>query len=315
MLKNKKILLKDVKDDIFCIFAKKVKNGPTASLRGNQSVNIPKKMQFKPPFIPKGGNASYIKDFTVDQIYNGKYIVVFNKMKELKKKVETAIAEQLLEYGFKKKRAGCIVCQKSSDLIYTINFGYTSFEDTNALLCSIHIGVYHKEIQTNYEKIINFSHWKLGTPIIMYNIGYLMPGLSYKEWRFPKQTNENDFNETIADMVSVIKQYAFPIYERLSDIDNLIEELYTNYSNGLEAELIPVIFYTHGYLDRAWWYIEQSIQKYTKQLSKEELEIYNSTYRDQWDKLPPPDMRRLHCYLKYVEQFKAFLEDKSKTSE
>ena len=33
--------------------------------------------------------------------------------KELKKKVETAIAEQLLEYGFKKKRAGCIVCQKS----------------------------------------------------------------------------------------------------------------------------------------------------------------------------------------------------------
>ena len=92
--------------------------------------------------------------------------------KELKKKVETAIAEQLLEYGFKKKRAGCIVCQKSSDLIYTINFGYTSFEDTNALLCSIHIGVYHKEIQTNYEKIINFSHWKLGTPIIMYNIGY-----------------------------------------------------------------------------------------------------------------------------------------------
>ncbi|MBR3896722.1 MAG: hypothetical protein IKJ42_06900 [Bacteroidaceae bacterium] len=231
-------------------------------------------------------------------------------IKELKKIIETSVTERLAAYGFKEKRAGCIVCQKSNGLIYTINFGYTSFEDPNALLCSIHIGVYHKEIQTNYEKIINFSHWKLGTPIILYNISNLMPGLSYKEWRFPKQTIEDDFNETIADMVSAIKQYAFPIYERLSDIDNLIEELYTNYSNGLEAELIPVIFYTHGHLDRAFGYIEQSVQKYTKQLSEEELKIYNSTYRDQWDKLPPPDMRRLHSYLKYVEQFKAFLKSK-----
>ena len=230
-------------------------------------------------------------------------------MKELKKKVETAIAEKLAEDGFKKRRFGTIICPKNANLAYTINFGYTSFEDPYALLCSIHIGVYHKEIQTNYEKIINFSHWKLGTPIILYNISNLMPGLSYKEWRFPKQTIEDDFNETIADMVSAIKQYAFPIYERLSDIENLIEELYTNYSNGLEAELIPVIFYTHGHLDRAFGYIEQSVQKYTKQLSEEELKIYNSTYRDQWDKLPPPDMRKLHCYLKYVEQFKAFLNN------
>lgn len=229
-------------------------------------------------------------------------------IKELKKIIETSVTERLAAYGFKKKRAGCIARQKSSDLIHTINFGYTSFEDPNALLCSIHIGVYHKEIQTNYEKIINFSHWKLGTPIILYNISNLMPGLFYKEWRFPKQTIEDDFNETFADMVSAIKQYAFPIYERLSDIDNLIEELYTNYSNGLEAELIPVIFYTHGYLDRSWWYIEQNIQKYANQLSEEELDMYNSTYRENWDLLPPPNMRRLHCYLKFVEQFKAFLK-------
>ena len=58
-----------------------VKNGPTARLRGNQLINIPKMMQNKPPFIPRGGNATFVKfpGFSVGQDFRDNYVIVYKK--------------------------------------------------------------------------------------------------------------------------------------------------------------------------------------------------------------------------------------------
>ena len=60
--------------------------------------------------------------------------------------------------------------------------------------------------------------------------------------------------------------------------------------------------------------MEESIKRFERRLTSEELEDYYSRYYGHWDELIPNDYRNLHCALKFVEQFKAFLEDKSKTS-
>ena len=64
------------KDNIFYLY--EVKNGPTARFTPNQAINIPKmQVPNPPPFIPIGGNAAKIKDFTVGQPFTGKYLVVY----------------------------------------------------------------------------------------------------------------------------------------------------------------------------------------------------------------------------------------------
>lgn len=67
------------KDGMLHLF--EVKNGPTARLRGNQLINIPKMMQSKPPFIPKGGNATFVKfpGFSVGQDFRDNYVIVYKK--------------------------------------------------------------------------------------------------------------------------------------------------------------------------------------------------------------------------------------------
>jgi hypothetical protein len=61
-------------------------------------------------------------------------------------------------------------------------------------------------------------------------------------------------------------------------------------------------------------HMEESIKRFERKLTSDELEDYYSRYYGHWGELIPHDYRNLHCALKFVEQFKAFLEDKSKTS-
>lgn len=61
-------------------------------------------------------------------------------------------------------------------------------------------------------------------------------------------------------------------------------------------------------------YMTESIKRFENKLTSEELEHYYSNYYGHWDELIPNDYRNLHCALKFVEQFKAFLKEKLKTS-
>ncbi len=240
-------------------------------------------------------------------------------MKELKKKIETVIAERLAEYGFKKKREGRIVRIVNKNVMDSIMCGY-SHPSKGWLGYNFIIGTLYKNIDdilVEFDKHFNnspFSYWKECKFMAGKNIGYLTPEYKFIQWNFSKEEDEEIFNSRIDEIIACIKTYAFPYYEKMSVDSCFIEELDTDAFWAIGYELIPMYYHAIGEDEYALKHMEESIKRFERRLTSEELEDYYSRYYGHWDELIPNDYRNLHCALKFVEQFKAFLEDKSKTS-
>ena len=247
-------------------------------------------------------------------------------MKELKKKVETAIAEKLAEDGFKRKREGDIIRVIDKKIAHSIGCAY-SHPKKGWLGYNFLIGVIYKNIDdvlVDFDVFCKrqpFSYWKWCKFMVGKNIGYLTPDDRFKEWYFSLEEAEDIFNLKIDEIIDCIKSYALPYYEKMSIIiimlnnyENFLEELDTNAFWSIGYELIPMYYHAIGEDEYALKHMEESIKRFERRLTSEELEDYYSRYYGHWDELIPNDYRNLHCALKFVGQFKAFLEDKSKTS-
>lgn len=232
-------------------------------------------------------------------------------MKALKKKVETAILEGLAKDGFKKKGEGTCIRILDENIVQMIGFQFKShIRGTTTLRMTT--GLLYKDIGEIEFQIRGYSRWKYCQPMIGFDVIHVMPDNMRSSWDFSIDDTDIIFEEKIKTVLAAISSYIFPYLERNSTYENLIYELDTNFFWGVGSNLIPMYYYMKGNKEEAFRYIEKAISRMESKIPEEELGEYNKTYRTNLgnDICPLLNCRNLHCYLIFVEQFKAFLKSK-----
>ena len=93
----------------------------------------------------------------------------------------------------------------------------------------------------------------------MTNIGYLTPTYKYKEWDY---SEKSDPQIIFRDIQEHIERYAYPFYDKYSDIDNLAEAIYegTFHCTIDRNILLSIIFYLHGDSAMAMNYLDKLVR-------------------------------------------------------
>ena len=220
-------------------------------------------------------------------------------MKELKKKVETAIAERLAEYGFKKTKYG-YVKSANKDLHQLIYCNFVS-RNKHRMECLIIVGVYSKKTADTLREITGIP---VGYGVMVgRNLEMLIPKDKRTNWIFSIEDNYEHINSNIKEIIETVKVYGFPYMDSFSSEPNFQNEL----ERRGAWHLLPIWYYIQGEKKYALLEIEQRTERLTRIFSNDELQKYNSCYRGHWNEVPPIEYRELHSHLKYAEQFQNYL--------
>ena len=170
-----------------------------------------------------------------------------------RKKMQKELDQELKILGFKKK-GYFYYCTKDKDSSLIIHVGGRRSYEKGKVIKSVSVGVAIHSVNELYIKLTECQdnpYVSIYNPIVIKNMGYIMPQNSYKEWYF----EENSYVEqTFAELVEAIKTYAFQYYEDRCDIRKI--EYYVKETNEVitkiaRDEYYPIILYLSNKKDEA----------------------------------------------------------------
>ncbi len=176
-----------------------------------------------------------------------------------RKKVQKELDQELKILGFKKK-GYFYYCTKDKDSSLIIHVGGRRSHEKGKVILSVSVGVAIHSVNELYIKLTECQvnpYVSIYIPIVIKNMGYIMPQNSYKEWYF----EENSYVEqTFAELVEAIKTYAFHYYEDRCDIRKI--EYYVKETNEVitkiaRDEYYPIILYLSDKKNEAIRYVTQ----------------------------------------------------------
>lgn len=220
-----------------------------------------------------------------------------------KKEVENGLAAISKEIGFKKKKFNFY--KSINEMVYaTLGFGMVTHTDEGHIYVNVTIGVSHKDVEELLAKTTGYNSLDIMQPTIGIQIGYLMPGNSFKEWNFAENADNSSLYE---DILKSIQTYGFAYQEKMKDFDNLLEAFEKRVPgvlNQAKDRYLPILYYLKGDKQRGLKAIEEAIERQKKPLdesnipkfsgAKEEISIIGSGI----GKVDPE-------YLKFAENYKA----------
>lgn len=176
-----------------------------------------------------------------------------------RKKMQKELDQELKILGFKKK-GYFYYCTKDKDSSLIIHVGGRRSHEKGKVILSVSVGVAIHSVNELYIKLTECQdnpYVSIYIPIVIKNMGYIMPQNSYKEWYLEENS---DVEQTFAELVEAIKTYAFQYYEDRCDIRKI--EYYVKETNEVitkiaRDEYYPIILYLSDKKNEAIRYVTQ----------------------------------------------------------
>ena len=179
-------------------------------------------------------------------------------MSPLRKEMEKHLKEMCQEMGFRKSKY-MYYKPINDDFIANIMFPSASYQIKYHILVACGVGVSSIKIARIFEECAELPKAKVHDNVILTNIGYLTPAYKYKEWDY---SEKSDPQIIFRDIQEHIERYAYPFYDKYSDIDNLTEAIYegTFHCTIDRNILLSIIFYLHGDSAMAMNYLDKLVR-------------------------------------------------------
>ena len=179
-------------------------------------------------------------------------------MSPLRKELEKHLKEMCQGIGFKKSKY-MYHKQINDDFIANIIFSSASYQVKYHIFVSCAVGVTSIKIGDIYRQCVELVDNKEYGNAIQTDLGYLTPEYNYKEWDYSAQS---DPQIIFRDIQEHIERYAYPFYDKYSDIDNLTEAIYegTFHCTIDRNILLSIIFYLHGDSAMAMNYLDKLVR-------------------------------------------------------
>lgn len=222
----------------------------------------------------------------------------------LKKEVEKGLADICSRIGFKKKQY-YYVKSIDNNVIATLHFGMATRTDKGHIYVNVTIGVSHKNVEELYAKLTSNNNPLLQSTIGL-QIGYLMPGNSFKEWDFAENGDNSYLYE---DILKNIQIYGFAYQEKMKGFDNLLEAFEKRASgilNQAQDRYLPILYYLKGDKQKGLKAIEEAIERQGKPVSESEIERLKKLAGSGGQVIIGSGIGKVDPeYLKFAENYKA----------
>ncbi len=193
-----------------------------------------------------------------------------NMLIENSKQIQKIIVERFKSMGFKKN--GYDYYKEWKPGVY-VGIGESSFTGyhVNCRRFGITVCILHEEVEAIISRLTNRDTKQL-RPTLSIQLGYLMPEKQFKTWEF-SYGDSND--EVFSDMFNAIDMYAYPFWDRASDIDNLFS-IFLNrevlVSIPARETVLPILYYLRGEKDKGLQIIEEAIVRRQRKKTDEEIQ-------------------------------------------
>lgn len=192
----------------------------------------------------------------------------------LKKDVEKSLVVMCNRIGFKKKQY-YFIKPIDNNVMATLHFGITTQSIKMHIYVNLTIGVSHRKIEELYAKLTGNDNGLIQSTIGL-QIGYLMPGNSFKEWEF---TENRDNAPIYEDMLKQIQMYGLPFQEKMKDFNNLFEAIdkrEPGILNQARDRYLPILYYLKGDKQKGLETIEAAISRQQTPLTDKEIKKTSS---------------------------------------
>lgn len=192
----------------------------------------------------------------------------------LKKEVEKGISGICNTLGFKKKKYNYF--KPISDNVFaTLGFGLAKHTDKGHIYVNVIIGVSHKDVEELLTKLTGYNSLAIMQPTIGSQIGYLMPGNSFKEWDFAENA---DYSYLYEDILKNIQTYGFAYQEKMKDFDNLLdafERRTPGILNQARDRCLPILYYLKGDKQKGLQAIEDAKERQKKPFDQSSMPTFS----------------------------------------
>ncbi len=186
---------------------------------------------------------------------------------ELRNRLDKHLKAMCVELGFKK--AKYLFYRKNGEWIATVGFGYASYQMKGHIFLSCTIGVSNMQFYSLYLENAGLESNNSPDNMIQTQIGYIMPHGKFLEWDITEQT---DIEQLCNEIKVTLVKWAFPFYEKYSDIDDIFMALYDNsyFSTTKPAIWLSIIYYLKGNKAKALECLDKTFlnNKYANVLEK-----------------------------------------------
>lgn len=166
------------------------------------------------------------------------------------------LCDKLATLGFKRKNQSEFICKRNG-FVQTLSFCHSTWQPHTRDYYII-VGLFFTELEQLAMSMGVFSAGGWGK-----NIGQLMPENNFKEWHVENSATEEDVQDIITEMLSLIETYAIPFLDKFSDINKLIYEI--EEGNSLvprHADYnLPLLYDIVGDRECAIRYINQELER------------------------------------------------------
>ncbi len=187
-----------------------------------------------------------------------------------KKEVEKGFSLMSKGMGFKLKKYNFY--KPISEMAHaTLGFGMATHTDKGHIYVDVTIGVFHKDVEELLNKLTGYNSFDIMQPTIGTQIGYLMPGNSYKEWDF---IENKDNSHLYDDILTNIQTYGFAYQEKMKDFDKLLEAFEKREPgifNSARDRCLPILYYLKGDKQKGLKAIEAAIERQKQPFKESDL--------------------------------------------
>lgn len=189
---------------------------------------------------------------------------------ENSRQIQKIIVERFKSMGFKKN--GYDYYKEWKPGVY-VGIGESSSAGyhVNSRRYGITICILNETVENITSRLTNRGT-KHQTPTLSIQLGYLMSENRFKEWEFSYGDSNDD---VFSDMFNAIDMYAYPFWEKASDIDNLFS-IFLNrevlVSIPARETVLPVLYYLRGEKDKGLQIIEEAIARRQRKQTDEEIQ-------------------------------------------
>lgn len=189
-----------------------------------------------------------------------------------KREVGKMLEEKLKVYFFRKRKEEYIKVL-NDNIIYSIGFGFSTHNEKRTYYINPVVGISYQsmdhiinQLRTDYSE----SSYELATPI-----GNLMIPKGYKEWRVAK---DEDVDKSTDIIINNIVKYAFPFFEKMSQIDNFVDAfIHHRFASTWHRDdfIIPIYYYLKDKKENGGIFVKNALKRRSEIDNKYYIESYS----------------------------------------
>lgn len=180
-------------------------------------------------------------------------------MSPQRKELEKHLKEMCQGMGFKKMKYK-YQKQINDNFCANIMFPCTSYQIKYHILVGCSVGITSIQIQSIFEQCSELVNDKEHGNTILTNLGYITPQNHYMEWDYSEQS---DPNVIFGEIQEKIERYAYPFFDRYSNMDNITDAIMSGIFHApIDRDiLLSIIYYLHNDKAMASKHLDRLVKK------------------------------------------------------